>query len=108
MTESTNKFDPRKHVTTLAFMLKRVSHVSGTDFPGHHPDEEYSWYLERFAKLPPSRQVTRCHVTPEIFSRLQIFKLSRRRRCADCSPTTHFKLSRTYEMFVLPADSSRL
>jgi hypothetical protein len=31
-----------------------------------------------------------------------IFKLSRRRRCADCSLTTHFKLSRMYENFVLP------
>ncbi|KAG1811142.1 DNA-directed RNA polymerase [Suillus subaureus] len=40
-------YDPRKHVGVHP---ERVSHVSSTNFPGHHPDEDHSWDLERFKK----------------------------------------------------------
>ncbi|KAJ8583209.1 hypothetical protein M405DRAFT_875982, partial [Rhizopogon salebrosus TDB-379] len=46
-TASTSKFDPRKHVGVHA---ERVSHVSSTDFPGHYPNEDHSWDLEKFSK----------------------------------------------------------
>jgi DNA-directed RNA polymerase I and III subunit RPAC1 len=50
-------YDPRKHVGVHA---ERVSHVSSTNFPGHHPDEDHSWDLERFRKVrlgPKARSV---------------------------------------------------
>jgi DNA-directed RNA polymerase I and III subunit RPAC1 len=43
-----SKYDPREHVGVHA---ERVSHVSSTNFPGHYPDEDHSWDLERFAKV---------------------------------------------------------
>jgi hypothetical protein len=49
-TASTSKFDPRKHVGVHA---ERVSHVSSTDFPGHYPNEDHSWDLEKFSKVRP-------------------------------------------------------
>ncbi|KAG2359416.1 hypothetical protein BDR07DRAFT_1472841 [Suillus spraguei] len=40
-------YDPRKHVGVHA---ERISHVSSTNFPGHFPNEDHSWDLERFKK----------------------------------------------------------
>ncbi|KAF9013418.1 DNA-directed RNA polymerase [Cyathus striatus] len=37
--------DPRRIVHVEA---ERVSHVSSTDYPGHYPDEDHSWDLEKF------------------------------------------------------------
>jgi DNA-directed RNA polymerase I and III subunit RPAC1 len=30
---------------------ERVVHVSSTDYPGHYPDEDHSWSLEKFKKV---------------------------------------------------------
>ncbi|TFY79125.1 hypothetical protein EWM64_g4886 [Hericium alpestre] len=38
-------FDPRIHVGVRA---ERVTNVSSTDFPGHYPDEDHSWDLQKF------------------------------------------------------------
>ncbi|KAG2745784.1 hypothetical protein P692DRAFT_20849892 [Suillus brevipes Sb2] len=40
-------YDTRKHVGVHA---ERVSHVSSTNYPGHYPNEDHSWDLERFKK----------------------------------------------------------
>lgn len=50
-------YDPRKHVGVHA---ERVSHVSSTNYPGHYPNEDHSWDLERFKKVrhgPQARSV---------------------------------------------------
>ncbi|KAL6304967.1 insert subdomain of RNA polymerase alpha subunit [Sparassis latifolia] len=38
-------FNPRRHVGIHA---ERVSDVSSTEYPGHYPDEDHSWDLEKF------------------------------------------------------------
>ena len=45
---STSKYDPRIHV---GLSEERVTDVSSTDFPGHHPDEDHSWDLGKFKKV---------------------------------------------------------
>lgn len=44
---STSKYDPRIHV---GLSEERVTDVSSTDFPGHHPGEDHSWDLGKFKK----------------------------------------------------------
>lgn len=41
-------YDPRRHVGVHA---ERVSDVSSTEYPGHYPDEDHSWSLEKFKKV---------------------------------------------------------
>lgn len=41
-------FDPRRHV---GVHLERVSDVSSTEYPGHYPDEDHTWDLEKFRKV---------------------------------------------------------
>ncbi|KAF8586559.1 insert subdomain of RNA polymerase alpha subunit [Ramaria rubella] len=39
--------DPRRHVILHA---ERIGNIWGTDFPGHHPEEDHSWNLDWFTK----------------------------------------------------------
>ena len=41
-------FDPRRHV---AVNPERVSYVSSTDYPGHYPEEDDAWDLDKFKKV---------------------------------------------------------
>lgn len=41
-------FDPRRHV---GIHKERVTDVSSTDYPGHYPDEDNSWNLEKFKEV---------------------------------------------------------
>lgn len=38
----------RRHVGVHA---ERVSDVSSTEYPGHYPDEDYTWDLEKFKEV---------------------------------------------------------
>ncbi|OSX61381.1 hypothetical protein POSPLADRAFT_1057137 [Postia placenta MAD-698-R-SB12] len=38
-------FNPRRHVNVQP---ERVSDVSNTEYPGHYPDEDHSWDLQKF------------------------------------------------------------
>ena len=40
--------NPRRHVGIHA---ERVSDVSSTEYPGHYPDEDHSWDLEKFKEV---------------------------------------------------------
>ncbi|KAH9941435.1 insert subdomain of RNA polymerase alpha subunit [Amylocystis lapponica] len=40
-------YNPRRHVGIHA---ERVSAVTSTEYPGHYPDEDHSWDLEKFKK----------------------------------------------------------
>ncbi|KAG6916072.1 hypothetical protein DXG01_008546 [Tephrocybe rancida] len=40
-----NEIDPRRLVGVHA---ERITNVSSTDYPGHYPDEDHSWNLEKF------------------------------------------------------------
>jgi DNA-directed RNA polymerase I and III subunit RPAC1 len=51
-TSQSKQFDPRVHV---GFLEERVTNVSGTDFPGHYPDEDHSWDLTKFKKVCKNR-----------------------------------------------------
>jgi len=42
------EIDPRRLVGVRA---ERVTDVSSTDFPGHYPDEDHAWNLEKFRKV---------------------------------------------------------
>jgi hypothetical protein len=42
------EIDPRRLVGVRA---ERVTNVSSTDFPGHYPDEDHAWNLEKFRKV---------------------------------------------------------
>ncbi|KAG5644553.1 hypothetical protein DXG03_008208 [Asterophora parasitica] len=42
---SRNAVDPRRLVGVHA---ERITHISSTDYPGHYPDEDNSWNLEKF------------------------------------------------------------
>ncbi|KAF5382773.1 hypothetical protein D9615_003071 [Tricholomella constricta] len=44
---SRNAIDPRRLVGVHA---ERVTNISSTDYPGHYPDEDNSWNLEKFQK----------------------------------------------------------
>lgn len=43
-----SQYDPRKHV---GITPERVTNVSSTDYPGHYPDEDHSWDLEKFKEV---------------------------------------------------------
>lgn len=45
---SQNVINPRRLVGIQA---ERVTNVSSTDYPGHYPDEDHSWNLEKFKKV---------------------------------------------------------
>jgi hypothetical protein len=40
--------NPRRHVRVEP---ERVRDVSSVDYPGHFPDEDHSWNLDRFRKV---------------------------------------------------------
>ncbi|EIM80896.1 uncharacterized protein STEHIDRAFT_105319 [Stereum hirsutum FP-91666 SS1] len=40
-----SQYDARQHVGITA---ERVTNVSSTDYPGHYPDEDHSWDLQKF------------------------------------------------------------
>ncbi|KIP05125.1 hypothetical protein PHLGIDRAFT_74755 [Phlebiopsis gigantea 11061_1 CR5-6] len=40
-------YNPRRHVGVHA---ERVSAVSSTEYPGHYPDEDHSWDLQKFSE----------------------------------------------------------
>jgi hypothetical protein len=40
--------NPRRHIRVEA---ERVRDVSSVDYPGHFPDEDHSWDLDRFKKV---------------------------------------------------------
>ena len=44
-------FDPKRHVGVHP---ERVSHVSSTDYPGHHPAQDNAWNLAKFQQVYPS------------------------------------------------------
>ena len=41
-------YNPRRHVGIHA---ERVSDVADTEFPGHYPNEDHSWDLQKFKKV---------------------------------------------------------
>lgn len=41
-------YDPRRHVGVHS---EWVSDVSNTEYPGHYPDEDHSWDLEKFKEV---------------------------------------------------------
>ena len=41
-------YNPRRHVGIHA---ERVSDVSSTEYPGHYPDEDHSWDLQKFNEV---------------------------------------------------------
>lgn len=41
-------FNPRRHVNVQP---ERVSDVSNTEYPGHYPDEDHSWDLQKFKQV---------------------------------------------------------
>ena len=47
----TTTFDPDRHVGVHP---ERVSHVSSTDYPGHHPAQDNAWNLAKFERVCPS------------------------------------------------------
>jgi len=44
-------FDPKRHVGVHP---ERVSHVSSSDFPGHHSAQDNAWDLAKFQQVRPS------------------------------------------------------
>jgi hypothetical protein len=61
--------DPRRHVRVEP---ERVRDVSSVDYPGHFPNEDHSWDLDRFRQVRTSRMSMIClnHIPDQICARL--------------------------------------
>jgi hypothetical protein len=58
--EMAQTYNPRRLVGIQA---ERVTDVSSRDFPGHYPDEDHSWNMEKFreVRLPGNRPALVVH-----------------------------------------------